>query len=518
MTTLDILLCAFNARYQHTAFGLMCLQANLKDLKPHSQLFETTINNIPRAIVEEILDLQPKIISLSVYIWNIEIITIVADMLKTLRPDIILIAGGPEISYEWQNKQLSQMLDYIITGEGEYEFYNLCKKIKNDNYQKPQKLTVINAKPIDTNNYTFAYNQYTDLDIANRFIYVEASRGCPFSCQYCMSSLDNGVRYFKQISLFAEFDKLLERGAKCFKFIDRSFNINIPFALEVIKFFLNCPQQVFLHFELIPDNIPEPLIKLLKICPKGMIQFEMGIQTFNPEVAKRIKRPLNIKTISENIIKLNKETEVHIHADLIAGLPGETINSFAKGFNMLLQLSPHEIQLGILKRLSGAPIAQHSKQWDMRYSNNPPYEIIQNSTMSFKQLQELQRFARFWNLTVNNGNFKTCAPLIWHRQPSAFMAFSQWSAWLYQQTNSTGNIALNRLAQLLFTFLTDIKNIPASQCAIALLQDFKTVGRCKIPTFLRAHIKNPNDVSIINASNCQIKTKSNVLKRQTIGT
>lgn len=484
----DILLCAINARYQHTAFGLLCLRANLRELKERSRLYESTINQQPRTIVEEILAAEPRIVALSAYIWNITLAGEVAALLKKISPEITIISGGPEIGFAPECHLLGEKSDYIINGEGELAFYQLCRTLMDG--EKPHN-KYIKAAPLDLSDYRFPYADYSDEDIRSRFIYVEASRGCPFSCHYCMSSLDRGVRYFERQKLFAEFDKLIERGARSFKFIDRSFNIDIPFTTTVIEFFLHKNLQLFLHFELIPERMPSELLELLKKCPPSMIQFEIGIQTFNPAVAKRIERPLDGDKICSNLALLRRETAVHIHADLIAGLPGEDLESFATGFDNLLALAPHEIQVGILKRLSGTAIDQHSRDWDMRYCDSPPYEVVQTAQLSFNQLQEIQRFARFWNITVNNGNFASCAPLIWEGEPSPFHAFAHWSGWLYDQTHTTTAIALPRLAQLLLHYLSEIKGIDEPRCRQLLIDDFRRVGRSKLPPFLNGGRSEP---------------------------
>jgi len=294
------------------------------------------------------------------------------------------------------------------------------------------------------------------------------------------------VRYFPEAELFASFGKLLDRGARRFKFVDRTFNINIAFALKILTFFRDRYEPgMMLHFEVIPDHLPDELMDAVAQCPAGMLQFEVGIQTFNEEVAHRIQRPLNITRIEDNMRRLREETGVHIHSDLIAGLPGEDLQSFEAGFNRLLALNPQEIQLGILKRLRGVPIDRHSKDWNMVYSPHTPYEILQTSLIPFEQMQRIQRFARFWNLTVNNGQFIHAAPLIWQDTSSPFAAFMQWSDWLYQKTGSTGNLHMIRLAKLLLEFLTLGKGMDEKTVAESLWRDYQRGNRPDVPGFLK---------------------------------
>ncbi len=417
----DIIFAAFNARYAHCSFGARYLLANMGDLRDSSKLLEFDLQVQPRIAAEKILAHNPRIISIGCYIWNIDLATQVAALLKKIRPDIKLILGGPEISYQTEEQEIFQYADHVVCGEGELEVPMLCKSLleAGDTIVPPASSglpRIVHAEPVDVSQIELPYDLYTDEDIAHRAIYVEASRGCPFRCEYCMSSLDSCVRYFPEDKLFAAFGSLLDRGVRNFKFIDRTFNIDIPFALKVLSFFRERYKPgMMLHFEVIPSNLPDELMTAVAECPDGMLQFEIGIQTFNEEVAHRIQRPLNIEKIETNMRRLRQETGVHIHSDLIAGLPGEDLESFEAGFNRLLALDPQEIQLGILKRLRGAPIDRHTQEWDMVYSPHAPYEILQTSQISFEAMQRIQRFARYWNLVVNNGQFISTAPMIWQQ-------------------------------------------------------------------------------------------------------
>ncbi|MCF7849272.1 MAG: B12-binding domain-containing radical SAM protein [Kiritimatiellales bacterium] len=495
----DIVLTTFNARYAHTAFGLRCLMANLGELADHAELQEFDLSVQPRVAAEKILATNPRIVGIGCYIWNIELATKVAALIKRISPETKIVLGGPEISHETEEQEIYQYADHVICGEGEVEFSKLCKKLLYHGDTEAQSAEkeismspclhgkkTLHAKPVDVAEIELPYDLYTDEDIAHRAIYVEASRGCPFRCEYCMSSLDPEVRYFPMENILRAFSDLIDRGARTFKFVDRTFNIDIPFALEILYFFRERYQPgMMLHFEMIPDRLPNELMDAVKECPVGMLQFEIGIQTFNEEVAHRVQRPLDIGKIEANMRRLREETGVHIHSDLIAGLPGESLESFESGFNRLLALNPQEIQLGILKRLRGAPIDRHSKDWKMVYSPHAPYEILQNSLIPFGEMQRLQRFARFWNLTVNNGNFISSAPLIWQDAPSPFAAFMQWSDWLYRVAGTTGNIALPRLAQFLFEFLTQEKGLDEKTGAKTIWDDYQQYNRPGRPAFAK---------------------------------
>jgi len=741
----DIVITAFNARYAHCSFGARYLLANLGELQAQSELLEFDLQVQPRTAVEKILSCNPRIVGIGCYIWNIDLVTKVASLLKSIRPEIKLILGGPEISYETEEQKIFRYADHVVCGEGEIEFPRLCRALlrtadfqsasaesrqdagdtpvppascglpettgfhphkqvhqthrknlphwtqdectyfvtfrladsipqsriqdyeelrrkweehhqppysekereqfnelfseqvnewldagagscclKNpvisiivadtlthfdgDRYvldewvvmpnhvhvlvrplgknqladilhswksfsanainrklgetgslwkkeyydhivrdmeelvrirkyirSNPEKAgirvshssglleaggtdrtagilsatgspleagdteavppassgppRIIQADPVDVAQIELPYELYNAEDIAHRAIYVEASRGCPFRCEYCMSSLDPTVRYFPEEKLFLAFEKLLGRRAHNFRFVDRTFNIDIAFTLKVLAFFREHYEPgMMLHFEVIPDRLPNELINAVKECPPGMLQFEIGIQTFNEEVAHRIKRPLDIAKIEANMRRLREETSVHIHSDLIAGLPGEDLDSFEAGFNRLLALRPQEIQLGILKRLRGAAIDRHTKEWNMVYNPHAPYEILQTSLIPFEQMQRVQRFARYWDITVNNGQFIHAAPLIWQDAPSPFAAFMAWSDWLYAKTNTTGNLHIVRLAKLLMEFLNKVKGLEEKTIAEALWHDYRRGNRPDIPGFLKKFI------------------------------
>ena len=264
------------------------------------------------------------------------------------------------------------------------------------------------------NDLILPYDLYSDEDIAHRVLYVEASRGCPFTCEFCLSALDIPVRQFPLEEFLTAMGRLLERGARQFKFVDRTFNLNMRVSRAILDFFLQRYQPgMFLHFELIPDRLPDSLKELIVQFPPGALQFEVGIQTFNDEVSNLISRHQDNSLVDQNLSWLRDHTSVHVHADLIVGLPGESLDSFAAGFDRLVRLAPHEIQVGILKRLRGTPIVRHDAEWQMVYSPHPPYEVLQTKLMDFTTIQELRRFAKYWDTIANSGNFVETMPMLW---------------------------------------------------------------------------------------------------------
>jgi hypothetical protein len=319
-------------------------------------------------------------------------------------------------------------------------------------------------------------------------VYVEASRGCPFSCEFCLSSLDVPVRNVPLEQLLSAMQGLLDRGLRRFKFVDRTFNLNLQFSRAILEFFWQRYEPgLFLHFEMIPDRLPDGLRDLIRQFPPGVLQFEVGIQSFNPEVCARISRKQDAARTEENLRFLREQTGVHVHADLIVGLPGEDMESFGVGFDRLLRLGPQEIQVGMLKRLRGTPIVRHDQEWGMVYSPNPPYEILQTSSIDFPTMQRLRRFSRYWDLAGNSGNFLESAPLIW-KDGSPFARFLHFSDWIFTQTAKNYGIALHRLAELIFEFLTIECGQDVREAALAVWRDYQRGGRSDRPRFLLKHL------------------------------
>jgi radical SAM superfamily enzyme YgiQ (UPF0313 family) len=482
----DIVLATLNAKYIHASFGLRYLLANLGELRPRARIEEFVVDQRPLEIAEKLLAHQPTIIGLGVYIWNATVTTELVALLKKIRPEVIVVLGGPEVSYETDQQEIVRLADYTITGEGDLAFAALCRELLAG--RRPAQKIIAAPLP-DFAQLALPYDEYTDDDIAHRLIYVEASRGCPFSCEFCLSSLDIPVRQAPLEPLLAALDRLLARGVQHFKFVDRTFNLNLATSRRILEFFLaRLRPGLFLHFEMVPDRLPPELRELLARFPPGQMQLEVGIQTFNPEVAALISRRQNYAKLEDNLRYLRANTGAHLHADLIIGLPGESIESIAAGFDRLVALGPQEIQVGILKRLRGTPIVRHDAAWQMVYSPLPPYEILSTRLIDFPTMQRLRRFARYWDLIGNSGNFLETAPLIWAGGASPFQAFLALSDWLYAQEGRQHALALVTLMERVFAFLTEQLGQPPQPVAAVLARDFQRGGRRELPPFLRPHI------------------------------
>jgi radical SAM superfamily enzyme YgiQ (UPF0313 family) len=480
----DIILATINAKYIHTAFGLRYLYANMGELQTKTQLCEFTLENRPLDIAEQLIKQSPKIIGLGVYIWNATETSQLVHLLKTIDPQIIIILGGPEVSYEHQQQTLVNTADYVITGQGEISFPQLCQQLLQK--QKPLN-KVIDGISAPLEQLQLPYELYQDKDIAHRIIYVEASRGCPFKCEFCLSSLDKTAKPFELQRFLNAMDQLHQRGVRHFKFVDRTFNLKISTTIHILEFFLQrLSDDLFLHFELIPDHLPEALKQTIQRFPKGCLQFEIGIQTFNPNVQTLISRKQNNEKSKANIHWLREESHAYLHTDLIFGLPSDNLTSFADSFNQLVALNPHEIQVGILKRLRGSPIIRHTEKYQLVFNPHPPYNILSTDRIDFHTLQAMNRFARYWDMIANSGRFPHSLTLLLADKP--FESFWQLSQWLFETTQQTHKIALRRLYDLVYQGLIECFTIKPEIAINAIQKDVeRTAYKGSIPECLRQH-------------------------------
>jgi radical SAM superfamily enzyme YgiQ (UPF0313 family) len=476
-----IILTTLNARYIHASLGLRYLAANMGELEDDTEIMEFVLQNRAEEIVEALLAKQPRIIGFGVYIWNVSEITRVVALLKCVAPHITVVLGGPEVSYECDEQEVVRLADYVITGWGDISFPKLCRELLQ---KRPQAQKIIAGIQPPLSEIELPYAYYSDSDIAHRTLYVEASRGCPFKCEFCLSALDKTAWAFDLDRILDALDKLYQRGARQFKFVDRTFNLNIKDSVRILEFFLaRLDDKLFVHFEVIPDHLPEQLKALIVKFPAGALQFEVGIQTLNPAVQALISRKQDTAKAEENLRWLRQESQAHIHVDLIIGLPGEDVASIAAGFDRLIALKQQEIQVGVLKRLRGTPITRHTEAYAMRYTPYPPYAILATDRIDFSTMQRLVRFARYWDLVGNSGRFAKTLPLLLAENP--FARFLTFSDWLYATTRKTHQIPLPQLFDLLFAGLTTVLAVAPETARTALEHDFLQSGSKEMPPFMR---------------------------------
>jgi radical SAM superfamily enzyme YgiQ (UPF0313 family) len=442
----DILLTTINAKWIHPSLALRLLKANLGALEERCEILEFALRQPLDEKIQPLLAARPLILSVSVSIWNhtatLELLRELEKLWAAQRPVVVL--GGPEVSHLPPEAEIFRYADYVIRGEGEDAFRTLCENIFAGGNERggaaqqaaAQKVAAqfINAENVDVSGIKSGYRLYTDEDVTKKLIYVEASRGCPFNCEFCLSSVksssvksgDNKAREFPLEPFLAQMDELVRRGVKTFKFLDRTFNINIKRAREIMEFFLEKLEQknkIVVHFEMVPSLFPPALREILSRFPPDSLRLEIGIQTLNMEVAARVNRAGCQEQSGQELDAvrfLRVKTNAIIHADLIAGLPGEDLASFGNGFDRLLaclvlpkdkseengkaalkKTDNTEIQVGMLKLLPGTPISRHNDTFRMRFEPLPPYEVMETSAISAADFLRLKNFARFWEIIVN---------------------------------------------------------------------------------------------------------------------
>lgn len=409
-----ITLTTLNAKYIHTSLAIRYLKAFCeKDYQ--IDLVEYTIKDPAINIVSDLFNRNPDVLGFSCYIWNIEETIKVIQMLKKIKPEMKIVLGGPEVSYDveyWMNR--IPEVDFIVIGEGEETFHHLLKEIEGEqkyhyvfgiSYRNKDGKVVINPpRPkLDLSQIPSPYRFKEDLPhLGNRIIYMETSRGCPFSCQFCLSSIEVGVRYFDKEQIKADILYLIENGAKLIKFVDRTFNIKRDYAMEMFQFLIENHQGCVFQFEITADIMrPEVLDYLSAHAPEGIFRFEIGVQSTNDETNLLVKRRQNFAKLSRTVSKIKESGRIAQHLDLIAGLPEEDYHSFRKTFNDVFALRPEELQLGFLKMLRGTGLRMQAEEYGYIYMDHAPYEILGNRVLSFADIVRIKRvedvLEKYWN-------------------------------------------------------------------------------------------------------------------------
>lgn len=478
-----IVLATFSARYQHAAFGLRCLQANLGEFQADSAVLEFDLQTKPALAAEKILNHTPRIVGLGAYIWNSPQTAALLAALRRAAPQLTLVLGGPEVSYETESHPLTLLADFVICGEADLAFASLCQHVL---VGKPPGEKILRAPPPDPASLALPYALYSDKDLATRFTYLETSRGCPFACEYCVSAIERGVRIFAWERLRPEFTLLLARGLRRVKFVDRTFNLDAERGREILEFFYtHATPDLQVHLEITPSCLTPAWRDLLRRAPPGLLRLEVGVQTFDKEINARIGRQQTAAEAEDALRFLRQETNALIHADLIAGLPGQTLGNFAADFDRMVRLQPHELQAGILKHLRGTAIARHDAEWAVRWNPEPPYELVANKLLDEATVEKLKRFARYWELLANRGRFEQTLPLLWSGAgDSPFSKVWKLCEELFPRFGKTHSIPLFELGYALLDHLCNTLGRDRRLVVTALRADLARSGALHLPNWL----------------------------------
>lgn len=411
---MNIVLTTLNAKYIHTNLALRCLKvAAQPEFEP--KIIEYTIKDPAFNIVSDIFQHKADVVGFSCYIWNIEETIRVIRMLRVVSPHTKIVLGGPEVSYDvhdWLRRV--EEIDFIVMGEGEKSFKELLKYFNGDIeldavpgicYLEDGKVK-IHAQPakIDLRELPSPFRFEEDLPhLGKRIQYIETSRGCPFSCQFCLSSIEVGVRYFNREKIKEDIRYLMANGARTIKFVDRTFNISRSYAMEMFQFLIDehVPGVVF-QFEITADIMRPEVIQFLNDnAPKGLFRFEIGVQSTNDLTNELVKRRQNFEKLKRTVTMVKEGGKIDQHLDLIAGLPEEDYNSFRQTFNDVFAMRPEELQLGFLKLLRGTGLRVEAKKYGYTYVDVAPYEIFANNVLTFDEIIRIKHaedvLEKYWN-------------------------------------------------------------------------------------------------------------------------
>ena len=459
------ILTTLNASYIHSSLSIRYLKAYSKDIS-NIKLMEFTINQNIDYIVGELYKEKPDIIGFSTYIWNREEILKICEMIKIINPDIKIILGGPEVSFDGvQILVENSFIDFIIFGEGEITLRELLSSIinKKDDYENISGLIYRDGNSIVQNTprplikeLDIIPSPYEEVgnDFENKIVYFESSRGCPFNCQFCLSSTIKGVRYFSIDRVKEDLGKLIDAKVRQVKFVDRTFNANKKYAMEIMNFIMDKnPKDMNFHFEVTAHLLDDDMLEFIKHAKEGLFQFEIGVQSTNPKTIDAIGRTTDFQKLKEVTEEIKSFRNIHQHLDLIAGLPYEDYNSFKKSFNDVYEIQPEKIQLGFLKLLKGSGLRNDKEKYGFKFLDIPPYEILETDYITYGEMLRLKGIEDLVEKYYNEGYFKNILNyVIRNKYKTAFDFFEDYLNYWEMKNYHTVSHSRNRLYKILFNF------------------------------------------------------------------
>lgn len=428
---MKLILTAINAKYVHTNLAVRYLNSKVNTFID-SEVCEFSINDTIFDIERNIILKKPDIVAFSCYIWNIDMILKLCSDLKKANPNIVLILGGPEVSYNSKELISLRFIDFIIKGEGEFVFPELIKAVMKEGDLPEHNITYVKNetvidKPIGKspcffNDIPFPYLAEDLLD--NKIIYYESSRGCPYSCKYCLSGDNAKVRFKDVVDVQNDLDFFDKNNVRLVKFVDRTFNADKKRAEQIWSYIDSLNGNTRFHMEITGELLDDATIDLLSRINGNKIQFEIGVQSTNYDTLMSINRKCNTDRLFDNIRRLLSETNIHIHLDLIVGLPYETFDVFKKSFNDVLSLRPHVLQIGFLKLLHGSSMREEAERYGIIYRDSPPYEIISNNYISSEEVIFLKDLDYVFDKVYNSGSFASSINFLFERYDDKMEIFN----------------------------------------------------------------------------------------------
>lgn len=409
---------ALNSKYIHSALAPWYLKANCTPDCGEIKVMEFSINEMIDSILSDIYEENCDIAAFSCYIWNIGEVLKIANNLKKVLPKVKIILGGPEVSFcAFEVMNNNGCIDYVLSGEGEEAFRMLLSSFSNSSITPAsiKSLTYRDGNCIvsggeyaviaDLNTVKSPYSEDMINLVGNKIVYYESSRGCPFNCSYCLSSTFKGVRYLELERVKSDILLFIKSDIKMVKFVDRTFNCNIERAKKIVAFIIENAGSTRFHFEAAADLFDEEMIDILATSPVGLIQFEVGVQTTNTKTIAAVNRKTRLNEVFENVYKLNSLKNIHLHLDLIVGLPYEDYQSFRKSFNDVYGLIPQQLQVGFLKLLKGSSIRNEADKYGYKYRDYTPYEVLSNDCLSYGEVTKLKNIEDMVERFFNSGRF-----------------------------------------------------------------------------------------------------------------
>lgn len=451
-----IVLTAINSQYVHLNVAVRYLKKYVEknsDIK--LDIYETNINNQLMNIIKDLFEKQPDMIIFSTYIWNKEYVFLITKELKKILPDVKIALGGPEVSYEWDKIMAeNQEIDYIFTGEGEKVLLNFFTKdiseVKGVVYREGDNLKYNGIEPLIENLDIIPF-PYDDEELQDRtkIFYYESSRGCPFNCSYCMSSIDKSVRYYSIDRTKEDLKRFIDSPIKLLKFVDRTFNLSKEKYMAIWRFLLeNYREGITFHFEINANIFDDETLDFLETVPKGYFQFEIGVQTIDAQAMKSIGRINKLEKLEYNIRRISRN--IHLHLDLIAGLPYETYDKFRESFDYVHRLKPEMIQLGFLKLLKGTKMYDEREKYRYKYFSKPPYEVFSNEFISFAEMVKLKNLEKVLDFYYNSEKFPESVQwIIENHYESAFSFYEDVADYF----DKRGYLKVSHKESTLFTLL-----------------------------------------------------------------
>lgn len=454
---MQVVLSAINSKYIHTGLGLRYVGEYAKAQGHEVTLIEETINTPILAVLEKIMAVPAQVYGFSVHIWNKQFVFKLIRMLRKLRPEAAIVIGGPEVAFDAEKifAELPQA-DYIVQGEGELVFSELLEYLAGGG-SVPQHIAYREGEQVNLNGgitviddmslLPFPYPDLEKMLAEHKIVYYECTRGCPFNCAYCLSGISRSVRKRPLELVLRDLDRFIAAGVPLVKFVDRTYNLDEKYFLPMMRHLAQADTNATFHFEIKADILSEHVMDFLATVPKGRFQLEIGIQSTHQPTLKAINRQDNWEKLAANVKRLLSFGNMHIHVDLIAGLPYEDLPTFAKSFDDVYGLGADMLQLGFLKVLPGTQMRREAEQHDLRYMDEPPYEILATKYMPYEDMLYLKHLDNILDQTANSGGFKyTLRALLRASGMTAFAFYKQLTQWwveagFYPQTHNAKGVA-----------------------------------------------------------------------------